>query len=185
MNIAITGGIGCGKSAVIQILRKLGKHCISCDEINAKLLEEDDYIAKIQAEFPTVVADGVINKKALGEIIFRSPSQRKKLNELAHPIIKERFISQLSDTENNFVEIPLLNEVDILGIFQHVWVVNCDYQNRVERIMLRDGIDNAYARRKIESQNQNGEYSVAVDTITNNNNIHNLEKHVEYLLEKL
>lgn len=185
MNIAITGGIGCGKSAVVQILRKLGKHCISCDEINAKLLEEDFYIEKIREEFPSVVIDGKINKKALGEIIFRSPSQRKKLNDIAHPIIKERFISQLSKTENNFVEIPLLNEADMYGIFQRIWLVNCDYQNRVERIMLRDNIDSDYARRKIEAQKQETDYFVAVDTITNNNNIHNLEKHVEYLLEKI
>ncbi len=185
MNIAITGGIGCGKSAVLQILRKLGKHCISCDEINAKLLEEDFYVEIIRKEFPSVVSDGVINKKALSDIIFRSQSQRKKLNEIAHPIIKERFISMLSDKEDNFVEIPILTEDDVKGVFDRVWVVNCGYKNRLERIMLRDNIDSDYASMKIFAQKQDYEYSVAVDTITNNNNIHNLEKHIEYLLEKL
>lgn len=185
MNIAITGGIGCGKSAVIQILRDLGKHCISCDEINAKLLQEDFYIELIKKEFPTVVEGGAINKKALSDIIFRSPTLRKKLNEIAHPIIKERFIAMLSDKEDNFVEIPILTEEDVKDVFDRVWVINCGYKNRLERIMLRDNIDMDYARRKIVAQKQDNEFLVAVDTITNNNNIHNLQKHVEYLLEKL
>jgi len=184
MNIAITGGIGCGKSAVIGLLRKMGKRCISCDEINAELMEEETYIEKIKEAFPSVVSNGKINKKALGEIIFLSPTKRKKLNSIAHPIIKERMLSLLSDKEDNFVEIPLLDAKDAT-VFDQIWVVNCDYQNRVERIMLRDNIDSDYARRKIAVQKESVGKYVATATITNNNNIHNLEKHVEYLLENL
>lgn len=184
MNIAITGGIGCGKSAVIAILRRMGKHCISCDEINAALLEEEAYIAKIKEEFPSIIADGKINKKALGELIFLSPTKRKKLNSIAHPIIKERMLSLFSDREDNFVEIPLLTTEDA-KIFDQIWDVNCDYQNRVERIMLRDNIDSDYARRKIAVQKETEGEFVATATIMNNNNIHNLEKHVEYLLENI
>ncbi len=184
MNIAITGGIGCGKSAVIAILRRMGKHCISCDEINAALLEEEGYILRIKEEFPSAVKDNKINKRALGEIIFNSPTNRKKLNSIAHPIIKERMLSQFSDKVDNFVEIPLMTAEDA-KIFDKIWLVNCDYQNRVERIMLRDGIDSDYARRKIAVQKENEGEFVANATIMNNNNIHNLEKHVEYLLENI
>ena len=85
--IAITGGIGSGKSQCLNILNKLGYKTFSCDEIYAELKDGEEYVAKIKTIFPQVIENGKINNQKLSKIVFSNEAELKKLNQIAHPII--------------------------------------------------------------------------------------------------
>ena len=68
--IAVTGGIGSGKSTVLTLLKNLGYPVFSCDEIYREITESQAYVKEIETLFPSCVENGTINRKALAEIVF-------------------------------------------------------------------------------------------------------------------
>ena len=112
--IAITGGIGSGKSLLLGFARELGYKAFSCDEIYKELLEKDFYIQALQRQFPIVVENGKINKRKLSEIVFNDKEKLKQLNEIAHPFILQELERQmneaLTETSLVFAEVPVLFE---------------------------------------------------------------------------
>ena len=72
MKVAITGGIGSGKSTVSDMLRKMGKTVYDADKINAELLTDESYLEKLRANFPEAFTGGELDKKKLAETIFSS-----------------------------------------------------------------------------------------------------------------
>jgi dephospho-CoA kinase len=184
--VAITGGIGCGKSEIMKILREMGHVTVSCDRINAELLEEPSYIASIAELFPSAVSCGRADKRILAEIIFNDAKKRKKLNDLAHPIIRERLEAFIAKSGADvFAEVPLLNETDLDGLFTSVWVVKADLNKRAERIALRDKISIEFAKKKIASQSENHVYSVATDTINNDFCLESLKDRIRELIKTM
>ena len=87
MLIAITGGVGSGKSAVMEILKSFGANVLSADEVNDEIIKDPEYIEKISKLFDGVVKDGRIDRVALGKKVFYDEKAMKKLNDLAHPLI--------------------------------------------------------------------------------------------------
>ncbi|MDR1905450.1 MAG: dephospho-CoA kinase, partial [Clostridiales bacterium] len=87
MLVAITGGIGVGKSEVLKILAELSTNILSADKINAELLKTPEYIKEIAEIFPEAVSGGAVDKEILSSIIFSDEKKRKVLNGLAHPAI--------------------------------------------------------------------------------------------------
>ena len=80
--IAITGGIGSGKSSVVKYLATQGFSTFSCDEIYAKVLSEPAYVQEMAKLFPSAVVDGRIDKKILSSIVFNDNVARERLNAL-------------------------------------------------------------------------------------------------------
>lgn len=154
IKIAITGGIGSGKSTVLSILKKNGFAVFSCDEIYREISKTESYINKVQEHFPFVVKQGQIDKKALGELIFRETQARNKLNQISHPlIIKELFIRMENATGNLvFAEVPLLYETQEKMSFDAVILVARDKEERIKSIVDRDGISISEAKRRISAQ---------------------------------
>ena len=89
MKIAITGGIGSGKSVVVTLLKESGYAVFSCDEIYKEIILSRKYVQKIEELFPEAVVNGQIDRKKLGEIVFADEEKRKHLNTLSHPIIMQ------------------------------------------------------------------------------------------------
>jgi dephospho-CoA kinase len=110
--IAITGGIGSGKSTVSNILKVKGYPVYSCDEIYAELVNSKIYIDEIKKVFPTAVKQGKIDKKCLAEIIFSDKQERTRLNEIAHPLIMQTLLARMNESDSQivFAEVPLLLE---------------------------------------------------------------------------
>ena len=154
MKIAITGGIGSGKSTVLSILKKNGFAVFSCDEIYREISKTENYINKVQEHFPLAVKQGQIDRKALGELIFRETQARNKLNQISHPlIIKELFIRMENATGNLvFAEVPLLYETQEKMSFDAVILVARDKEERIKSIVDRDGISISEAKRRISAQ---------------------------------
>ncbi len=151
--IAITGGIGSGKSTIVALLRKMNYAVFSCDEIYEDIIQSEAYIQKIQRLFPTVVKNGVIDKQRLAETVFADAENRKKLNEIAHPLIMQTLFEKMDEREGLvFAEVPLLFEGQYQSQFDGIIVVTRDREKRIEAIMTRDGISKTQARQRIMAQ---------------------------------
>lgn len=186
MLIAITGGIGVGKSTIIDELKKLGANTIKTDEINKELLLQPHYIEKINAEFPGVVEKGQINKKKLKKLIFNDESMRLKLNSIAHPLILEKIIDENKKHDLLFVEIPLLYESNSKDIFDQVWFVKSKYENRLDRIMKRDNLSSSLASKIILSQEKESNCENIADYVFDNDkDITYIQSSIKQLWEQL
>jgi len=151
--IAITGGIGSGKSTVLNIIRKLGYAVFSCDEIYSKIVTSKEYINKIQELFPNVVKSGIIDKKELSSIVFNDEKKRKQLNEVAHPLIMQALYKAMDSCAGYaFAEIPLLFEGNYQSNFDLIIVIMRDEQERLDAIIHRDKITVREAKKRITSQ---------------------------------
>ncbi len=113
MVVAITGGIGTGKSTVLEIFSELGAQTLSADEIVHQLLRRDDIKRQIREEFgDDVFSDDEIDRKALAGVAFSSEETRRRLESLLHPHVFQEievFIRQHGE-DVVVVEIPLLFE---------------------------------------------------------------------------
>ncbi|MBE5744596.1 MAG: dephospho-CoA kinase [Clostridiales bacterium] len=152
--IAITGGIGSGKTEVCKYLRDLGYSVFSCDDIYREIIKEKAYIEMIERTFDGVVVNGVIDKKALSMLIFSNEQARKRLNELAHPLIIDKLIKDMENCADNivFAEVPLLFEGGYESLFNDIFVVNRNKEDRIAAVMKRDGVSKTDAVAKILSQ---------------------------------
>ncbi len=85
--IAVAGGIGSGKSTVLNILKKHGCAVFSCDEIYAELCADAEFLYGLSVLFPEVVKAGRLDRALLSSMIFSDPQARAKLNDYTHPLI--------------------------------------------------------------------------------------------------
>lgn len=151
MRIAITGGIGCGKSYVCQQLKDFyGIEVYDCDA-NAKRIMAND--RKLQQRISDAVGcdvfpGGVINKAALSQFLLASPDNNKVINSIVHPAVAEDFIK--SGIE--WMESAILFEADFQKYVDRIVCVSAPREVRIQRIMQRDGISRQQAIAWIDRQ---------------------------------
>ena len=159
--IGITGGTGCGKTTLLTCISQLGGLILDCDAIYHRLLETDDaLLAAIEARFPGVVEDGALQRKKLGNIVFSDEKALSDLNKITHAAVKVEVLHQLESK-------PKLAAIDAIGLFEGDLASLCDttvavtapVEDRVARLMARDGISEEYARKRIAAQRSNEEFS--------------------------
>ena len=138
--IAITGGIGSGKTTVSRMISAFYT-VLSCDNINAILLEND---LEVRNEIMSVFGEeiypaGKINKCLLANLVFRDIEKKKFLEEIMHPRILNHIESYIakSDEEILFVEVPLLFEAEWQQYFDFSVLVISDYDEIIERLKTR------------------------------------------------
>lgn len=185
--IAVCGGIGTGKSEVMKILASKGYDVLSMDEINKELLSNSEYIDLIAGNFPDVVLDGVIDKKALKKVIFNDENKRLLLNNLSHNRILNIFKQyNFNEKKYLFVEVPLIIESNTVGMFDKLWAVRSSKTVRVARIMKRDGVSKEFAKKILSIQNKEEMvYSIANAIILNNGDVDKLHIEIEKQLSLL
>ena len=151
--IAITGGIGSGKSAVCRILKERGYPVFSCDEINRTLLSEKGYLDGLCALFPTCVKDGNLQKTALAALVFSDKEALETLNAYAHPRISERLQRDMDGAKKTcFAEVPLLFESSMTKQFDGVIVVLRNKEERIRAVVTRDGLTAETAEARMKQQ---------------------------------
>ena len=141
--VAITGSIGCGKTTVAHILRKLGYLVYDADKWVKVLYFKKDFLCEIQKNFPQVFVNGFFNKKMLRSIVFQNPQQLKILENLIHPFLTKKLRQIIRYRRNDgivFFEAPLLFELRWEKFFDCVIVADVDYETQKERVMKRDKI---------------------------------------------
>ena len=151
--IAITGGIGSGKSAVCRILKERGYPVFSCDEINRTLLSEKSYLDGLCALFPTCVKDGNLQKTALAALVFSDKEGLETLNAYAHPRISERLQRDMDGAKKTcFAEVPLLFESGMTKQFDGAIVVLRNKEERIRAVVARDGLTAERAEARMKQQ---------------------------------
>ena len=152
--IAITGGIGSGKTIATKYLAEQGFCTFSCDEIYAKLIAEPEYIQKLGEIFPSAIVDGRIDKKILSSIVFNDDVARNQLNALAHPIIMQRLfvLMDKANTQIVFAEVPLLFEGEYDAQFDGIIIVERDSDDRAQAVSKRDNVSLLETERRMQAQ---------------------------------
>ena len=154
MILGITGGTGCGKTTLLNLIREKGGLILDCDAIYHELLQSDKtMLSAIDSRFPGVIENGALNRKKLGSIVFSDQNALLDLNKITHAAVKAEVLRRLEAA-------PKLAAIDAIGLFEgglaelcHVTVaVTAPLEDRVRRLMARDNISEEYARSRIAAQ---------------------------------
>lgn len=188
--IGLTGGIGAGKSTVIDILKKHHMIVFDCDHINRQLLKigEKGYLAIVQyfgASF--LKEDQSIDIKKMGDAMFTNEQCKKKIEALLHPLILMEIKKKIDTfkTDKIVVEVPLLFEIGWEHHFDEIWVVACDQEKRLQRLAKYRYIDAKEAKRRMSHQlPQQIKIDKADHVLYNDTNKEDLEAQIVTLLEK-
>lgn len=173
--IAITGGIGSGKSLVGQILRQKGYTVIDTDVISRQVCQKGQpgYHAVVH-RFGCDILDreGDIDRKKLAGIVFSDGEKLNALNSAIHPIIEDELKRQLGERKGEryiFVLIPLLFELGWQDRFDFVWLVLAEDEIRIRRAMERDGATREEVERRIKNQINHAEKAHFAHIVLYNN----------------
>ena len=167
MIIGITGGTGSGKTTLLNLIRDHGGLVLDCDAIYHKLLSTDtDLLNAIAQRFPGTVEDGTLNRKKLGAIVFADEDALQDLNRITHGAVKQEVLRQLSQK-------PALAAIDAIGLFEGGLGELCDVtvavtapkESRIHRLIVRDGITEEYARKRIAAQHDDDWFRERCDHI--------------------
>jgi dephospho-CoA kinase len=160
--VGLTGGIGSGKSTAAKILNELGASVIDADKVGHDIYRPgtEGWRRVVEAVGRAVVAaDGTIDRKRLGAIVFADRSQLTRLNDLLHPLIGAEIRRLVAAKRANggmappvVVEAAILVEASWQSLFDEVWVVTADRDAVIERLATQRGLDRAAVQTRIDSQ---------------------------------
>ena len=190
----LTGGIGSGKSTAAALFRERGVPVVDADELAREAVAPGSPgLAEVLAAFgPQIVAaDGNLDRKQLGALVFADAEARKRLNAITHPIVRrlsqERFLAldQQGITLAGY-DVPLLFEVGLDAVLRPIVVVTARESTQLERIVARDGISEQAARERIAAQLPLADKQKRADYVLyNNGSPEALAAQVDAVLEKL
>jgi dephospho-CoA kinase len=157
--VGLTGGIGSGKSTVAGILTELGAHVIDADKIGHEVYRPgtEGFRAVVDAFGPGIVAaDGTIDRRALGAIVFGDDAARMRLNALVHPLIGveigRRIAAARGEGRPIVIEAALLLEAGWRPLIDRVWLVSVPRETAIARVMASRGLTRQEVERCIDAQ---------------------------------
>lgn len=207
--VVITGSIGSGKSAVCELLADRGFEIIDADQISHRVLDRcAAQVAEIFGAQYVVQKDAQVkfdasrdkenltdscasvDRKKLGELVFKNPAELAKLEALLHPKITAEILSQAQALEAKgrlyFVDIPLFFEGKRYEFFDKVAVVYAPKDTLIARVMKRNGLDHAAAKHRVELQTDIEQKCAMADfVIDNGGDLFALKAAVERFLKEL
>ncbi|MCM1438754.1 MAG: dephospho-CoA kinase [Roseburia sp.] len=154
IKIAVTGGIGSGKTTVCNIIEKLGYPVFSCDKVYGELLNGGSLNKMLSDEFGSeILTEGNIDRSKLSACVFGDKIKLRKLNEITHPaIFSEMFLRSEKFKGLVFFEVPLLFEGNYQNLFNDVLVVLREERQRIDSVKLRDNLSDRQVYDRIENQ---------------------------------
>jgi len=188
--VALTGGIGSGKSTVGQMFAQLGAIVIDSDQLARDVLERgslgfDEVVAKFGDR---ILKNGEIDRQLLASIVFKDPKKRSELEQVTHPLIRKAFAEVVARSESNSIvinQIPLLVESNHNYKFDHVINISASEAIRTQRLLKRGlTVDQIRQRMQAQATDQMRE-SVADSVIINETDEQNLSDQVEIIWEQL
>ena len=188
--VGLTGGIGSGKSLAAQFFAELGALVIDADQLARDAIERgSDGFDELIATFgDSILSNGLVDRRALGELVFRDAEAKKKLEAIIHPIVRREFEEAVQSLEQDQIliyEIPLLFETKAMERFDYIVTVEADMQLRKERL-LKKGLRNSEVESRIAAQASREErVSIADQVFENNGSEDELLRSVENLWELL
>jgi len=190
LKIAVTGGIGSGKSVFCKILEEKGFLVIKADPLAKELMNSDTWIRKaiIKIFGNEVYPDGKLDSSYLAKKIFTDPENVKKINSIVHPVVISKIKEAFSDSKDRavFVEAALIFEAKMEKMFDHVVLVTAFDEIRIERTIKRDGSSREEVIKRIQNQLPDEKKKGKSHYVfQNNGTIEELNSKVELLLKIL
>ena len=187
--VALTGGIGAGKSLVARYFNELGAVVISADDLAKQVIERGSSgFDQVVAQFgDSILKDGDINRRALAEIVFKNKTKRKMLEAIIHPLVQSEFNkikSQVSSGEILIYEIPLLAETKSQDKFDLVITVEAPLDLREKRLLERGMLISDIKARLANQVDDKARREIADIVIENNGDTGQLLATVEKIYEK-
>ncbi|UNH41604.1 dephospho-CoA kinase [Moellerella wisconsensis] len=188
--VALTGGIGSGKTTIANAFAALGVPIVDADIISRQVVEAGSpALAAIAAHFgqDILLPDSTLNRPLLRHEIFSDPQQKAWLNALLHPLIQQETQRQLKNTDALYVlwVVPLLIENNISHLADRVLVVDVTPEEQIQRTITRDNITRQHVERIIAAQASRAErLSLADDIISNHDGEHQQQDDIVKLHQK-
>ena len=188
--VALTGGIGSGKSTVGQIFAQLGAIVIDSDQLARDVIERgsigfNEVVAKFGDE---ILKNGEIDRQILASLIFKDPAKRSELEQITHPLIRKAFAKVVSSASPDSIvinQIPLLVESSHDYKFDHIITVSASESIRSERLIKR-GLTNDQIKQRMGAQaTDQMREDIADSVIINEKNEQELTDQVEKIWEQL
>lgn len=209
MTIGITGGIGSGKSYVVNILKRRGFECFDCDNEAKRLMISDPIIiweicscvginaynkpigknheidlTKEPDPNSKIFHGWTLNKSVISEYLFKNEENTQIINNIVHPALAHVFINWAKQRQdkNVFLESAILFESGFNRIVDFVLLVTANESVRIKRTMLRDKLSYESVMQKINRQANQQEIANKADYIIYNNGNENLEEQIDNLI---
>ena len=172
--VALTGGIGSGKSTVGQMFQDLGAIVTDSDQLARDVVERgttgfDQIIGAFGDE---VLKNGDLNRAALADLVFKDPAKRKQLEQITHPLIRKAFAKIVESAKGDSIvvnQIPLLVESNHDYKFDHVITVSASETVRIERLLNR-GMKLTQIQQRLQAQSNDAQREKISDSIIRNDN---------------
>jgi len=188
--VALTGGIGAGKSAVAQNFAELGALVIDADQLARIAIERgSDGFAEVLLRFgDEIVLNGDIDRKKLAEIVFSNEEARRDLEAIIHPRVQAMLAEAIADLDHDDIliyEIPLLAETNAAEKFDYVITVESDLELRKERLLKRGLYISQIEKRMAAQASEESRTALADTVIRNDGDEDSLLRQVENLWESV
>lgn len=180
-HIAITGGIGSGKSYVCQRLKAQGIDIYDCDEGAKRLMRTSREMQQRLTDLigPDTFIGGVLNKAVVAQFLLASEDNKQAINRIVHPAVIQDFY----DSGLEWMESAILHEAHLEYAVDYVVCVTAPENVRVERIMKRDGISRERALEWIHHQMSQDAVAGLSDFVIVNDGVGDIDKQIEQLIK--
>jgi len=160
LRVGLTGGIACGKSVVRKLFAERGVFTLDADAIVHELLgPNSDLSRRVAQEFGVEMlrADGAVDRRKLGALVFSDPEARRRLNGLVHPLVIARIRELLAEAERRgerlaMVDAAVMIETGSYRGYDRIVVVHCPRELQIRRLATRDGLSPEEAERRVAAQ---------------------------------
>ena len=190
IKVALTGGIGSGKSAAGDFFEDLGAVVVDADQLARDVIERgtdgfDELVATFGDE---ILTNGILDRSKLGQIVFADPGARKTLEGIIHPRVAEAFDEIIEDSPDDAViiyQIPILVETKGQDRFDYIITVEATLENRISRLKNR-GLKGYEIEARMKVQATDEERAAIADQVFNNDgDMDQLLRQVENVYEDI
>ncbi|MEI6043551.1 MAG: dephospho-CoA kinase [Chloroflexota bacterium] len=194
--IGLTGNIACGKSAVLELLAQRGAQVIDADRVVHRLMEPGGTIYGLVVEQfgedilgeTDTQGKRVIDRRKLGAIVFTDPLQLRRLEEISHPLVRVDLLRQIQEATASVVVLDAVKLIEsgLASGCDALWVVTCQPEIQLERLMQRNNFSQEEALLRIQAQPPQAEkVALASVVIDNGGNLKETEQQVQDAWEKI
>ena len=180
--VGLTGGIGSGKSTVLNEFKNLGIKTYSADKVAKKLINSDKVLVKsIKNLFgDNIYINNIIDSEKLSKIVFQNPNKLESLNSIIHPAVAKDFESFIKANNWDYIvkEVAIIFETNTEDNYDKIILIRAPLEKRIKRVILRDNTTREDVIRRVNNQINDSTIIDKCDYIIDNNNLKNLKEKV-------
>jgi dephospho-CoA kinase len=190
IKVALTGGIGSGKSAAGDFFEDLGAVVVDADQLARDVIERgtDGFDELIATFGDDILTNGILDRSKLGQIVFADPEARKTLEAIIHPRVAEAFDEIIEDSPEDSViiyQIPILVETKGEDRFDYIITVEATLENRIARLKNR-GLKGYEIEARLKAQASDADRAAIADAVfKNDGDLDQLLRQVENIYEDI